>query len=117
MSLTDAPHNTYSKAKVYIAGPMRGHKNLNHEAFDNAEKHLISKLVWDPVNPAEMDRVYGIDPSKEMTKPELKEALKRDVEVLFEAHCIYMLRGWEESLGAKMEHALAVVLGLSIFYE
>mgnify|MGYP006405083289 CR=1 FL=1 len=117
MSLIDIPHKEYSKIKVYIAGPMRGRKNLNHEAFDRAEKRLIRKMVWDPVNPAEMDRIYGIDPSKDMTKEEVKEALKRDVEALFEVHSIYMLKGWEESLGARMEHALAVALGLSIFYE
>ena len=38
MSLIDIPHKEYSKIKVYIAGPMRGRKNLNHEAFDRAEK-------------------------------------------------------------------------------
>ena len=52
-----------------------------------------------------------------MSKEELRDALLRDIEAVFESDCIYMLRGWERSEGARMEHALAVALGMSIQYE
>tara|TARA_R100000988_G_C3889385_1_gene112075 strand:+ start:156 stop:491 length:336 start_codon:yes stop_codon:yes gene_type:complete len=103
--------------RVYIAGPMRGYENNNHEAFDAAEKKLLGKRIWDPVNPARVDRNAGVDPSDDMSKLELKEALKRDVDLVFECDSIYMLRGWEKSEGARMEHALAVALSLGIHYE
>ena len=117
MEYKEVPHNEYDQIKIYIAGPMRGYKNLNHEAFDLAEKNLKRSPVFDPVNPAKMDREFGLDGSSDMTKEELKEALKRDVKALFDSESIYMLRGWERSEGAKMEHALAVALGMSIHYE
>ncbi len=117
MKHMEVPRNEYEKLKIYIAGPMRGYKNLNHEAFDRAEKNLKSKIIYDPINPAKLDKEYGLDPSKEMSKKELRDALLRDIEAVFESDCIYMLRGWERSEGARMEHALAVALGMSIQYE
>jgi len=103
--------------KVYIAGPMRGYENNNHEEFDKAEKFLRSKRVWDPVSPARIDREAGVDPSNDMTKIELKEALKRDVDLVFGCDCLYMLRGWEHSEGARMEHTLATALNMNIYYQ
>ena len=102
---------------IYVAGPMRGYVNNNHDAFDRAEKLLRSKGIWNPVNPARVDRDEGVDPSDDMTKKELKEALKRDVNLIFSCNCMYMLLGWERSEGARMEHALAVALGLGIQYQ
>ena len=96
---------------------MRGYENNNHEAFDKAEKHLATKKIWNPINPAAIDRYEGVDPSNDMTKKELKEALERDVKLIFTCDCMYMLRGWEQSLGARMEHALAVALNLGILYQ
>tara|TARA_Y100000401_G_scaffold116613_1_gene122824 strand:+ start:99 stop:461 length:363 start_codon:yes stop_codon:yes gene_type:complete len=113
----EVPRNEYNKVKIYIAGPMRGYENLNHEAFDLAERSLSKSVIFDPVNPAKMDRAFGLDSSVDMTKEELKDALKRDVDVIFESDAMYMLRGWERSEGAKMEHSLAVALGMSIHYE
>lgn len=106
------------KLNIYIAGPMRGYENNNHNAFDNAERVLEAKKIWNPVNPARVDRECGVDPSEDMTKLELREALKRDaLLILDDCECLYMLRGWEKSDGAKMEHAIAVALGLGIWYE
>ena len=103
--------------RIYIAGPMRGYKNNNHEEFDKAEEQLLSKKFWYPVNPARIDRQAGVDPADNMSKLELKKALKRDVDLLFDCDGIYMLRGWEHSEGARMEHALATALNLGIHYQ
>ena len=56
MKHMEVPRNEYEKLKIYIAGPMRGYKNLNHEAFDRAEKNLKSKIIYDPINPAKLDK-------------------------------------------------------------
>ena len=105
------------KLKIYIAGPMRGYVNNNHEEFDKAEKVLSNKKVWEPINPARVDREEGVDPTNDMTKLELKQALKRDVDLVFQCECMFMLRGWERSEGARMEHALATALGMGIQYQ
>ena len=111
------PLDTTKTLRIYIAGPMRGYENNNHDAFDMAERFLSSKRIWEPVNPAKVDREAGVDPSDNMTKLELKEALKRDVDLVFDCECMYMLRGWERSEGARMEHALATALGMGIQYQ
>ena len=98
---------------IYIAGPMRGHDDGNYPAFYEAEKMLESKGIWDTINPARLDdelsNGYGV--------VDFKEALKRDIDEIFEADAMYMLRGWERSEGARVEHALAIYLGLSIQYQ
>ena len=106
-----------TKLNIYIAGPMRGYERNNHDAFDAAEKKLRKKNIWNPVNPAAIDRYEGVDPENDMTKKELREALKRDVGLVFSCDCIYMLSGWERSEGARMEHALAVALGMVVLYQ
>ena len=43
--------------------------------------------------------------------------LDGDLEILSRVDVIYMLKGWQESTGATMEHARAEELGLEILYE
>ena len=105
------------KLKIYIAGPMRGYERNNHDAFNRAEKLLIKKGIWDPVNPARADREEGVDPDDDMSKLELKQALHRDVNLIFDCDCMYMLTGWGRSEGARMEHALALALSMAIHYQ
>lgn len=111
------PLDTTKTLRIYIAGPMRGYENNNHKAFDMAERFLSKKRVWNPVNPARIDREAGVDPADNMTKLELREALKRDVGLVFGCECMYMLRGWERSEGARMEHAIATALSMGIQYQ
>lgn len=105
------------KLKIYIAGPMRGYPNNNHDAFDRAEDDLEKKKIWNTINPARVDREEGVDPANDMTKLELKQALKRDVDLIFDCDCMYMLHGWAKSEGARMEHALATALGMGVYYQ
>jgi hypothetical protein len=106
---------------IYIAGPMRGYPNHNFDAFMDADKKLRRKwssAVGTIYNPAQMDLDEGFDPSQtEDSKQHLKECMTRDLNAILKCDAIYMLPGWEKSEGAKVEHALAVYLGLKIFYE
>jgi hypothetical protein len=100
---------------IYIAGPMRGHEDDNYPAFYEAEEMLRAKGIWLPVNPARMDEElvkFG-----DIVEVDYKLALKRDIDEIFEADAMYMLKGWEKSEGARVEHALAIYLGLSIMYQ
>ena len=98
--------------KVYIAGPMRGHDDCNYPEFYKAEEHLESKNIYQVVNPARMDDDSGLGQLSDY-----KTALKRDIDEIFEVDSMYMLRGWEKSEGAIVEHSLAVYLGLYILYQ
>lgn len=40
-----------------------------------------------------------------------------DIKLLCDCDAIYMLNGWRESAGAKIEHKLARDLGIEIIYE
>ena len=102
-----------SKLKIYIAGPMRNYPDNNYPAFYEAEKFLEGKKVWDIVNPARMDDELYAD----VSSIDYKEALKRDLDEVFKCDAMYMLRGWESSQGAIVEHALAVYLNLYINYQ
>lgn len=105
------------KLKIYIAGPMRGYPNNNHAEFDRAEEHLLKKEIYIPINPARIDREAGVNPADDMTKLELRDALKRDFDLIFDCHAMYMLSGWGRSDGARAEHALAIAMGMGIYYE
>ena len=43
--------------------------------------------------------------------------MMRDIDAIFISNAVYMLRGWEKSAGARVEHALAVYLGLYLIYQ
>lgn len=104
---------------IYIAGPMRGHDDLNFPAFDRAADRLEAE-GWRVVNPADLDRQAGIAisdcPPGEWTGF-IRPIARRDLDALVVCDAIYMLRGWENSKGATAEHAVAKWLELGIYYE
>lgn len=99
--------------KIYIAGPMRGHKLYNFPAFDAAEARL-RRLGYDVVNPAALDRARGIHPE---TFPEdwdwsntpkgfdLKAVALECLRQVSECDGVYMLGGHLNSSGAVAELA------------
>ncbi|UDL89825.1 DUF4406 domain-containing protein [Mesorhizobium sp. PAMC28654] len=112
--------------RIYIAGPMRGKPDFNFPAFDKASQFL-RRLGHTVFNPADRDRkVHGEDFGKGDGNQDvavqkgfnLREALATDMKFIAEeADAIWMLEGWETSLGARAEHALATALSLRIFYD
>jgi hypothetical protein len=119
------------KKKVYIAGPMRSnahksYENYNFDAFDIAE-HQLRELGMIPISPASMDRLfegYGLYPPLEETtgnkvydQHSLLRFISRDLNAIGYCDAIYMLQGWEDSKGARVELALAQFLQLEIIYE
>ena len=43
--------------------------------------------------------------------------MRRDIKLLVDCDAVYMLDGWPESEGARVEHTLARDLGLKCYYE
>jgi hypothetical protein len=100
--------------RIYLAGPMRGKPLYNFPAFDEAAARL-RKLGHEVHNPAEVDRENGFDPERPiLTNAFMRRAFAGDVAAICEADAIAMLPGWRDSEGARIEHAIAVMLGLEV---
>lgn len=100
-------HKTKHKMKAYLAGPMRGKKHYNFPAFDAAAKDLREK-GWEIISPADIDRDMGFDPVNGTgVEPSLEECIKRDTVAVLDCEAIILLPGWEKSVGARAELALA----------
>lgn len=112
--------------RIYIAGPMRGHKHFNFPAFAEAAKTLSSD-GYTVVSPAQMDIEAGFDPyalpddydwqDLDIIGFSLRDAVIRDVSAIVNCDAMYMLRGWESSRGARAERALAEWIGLEVLEE
>lgn len=95
---------------------MRGYDQFNFPAFDRARDYLRAS-GHDVVSPADMDRELGFDETLNSLEGfDLKDALRRDIDAIFECDGIFLLKGWEDSRGANAEWGLAKALDLHIFY-
>lgn len=122
--------------KIYIAGPMTDLPLFNFNNFDAALARLHD-AGHDCFSPADHDRkLLGVGykwypdeldtvgpwrawkPGRFKRSPTLRQMLGADLAYICkEADAIYMLKGWEKSLGARAEHTVATCLGLQIIYE
>ncbi len=96
--------------KLYIAGRITGLDGDECEGNFLFAAGVIEKLGHTPLNPFEM-----VDQTDDGRAYEdyLLEALAI---VLVMAEGLYMLPNWRDSLGARIEHAIAVEKGMPIFY-
>jgi hypothetical protein len=107
-SIAAHAHQTGAKGiKAYIAGPMTGLPDLNFKAFFRAA-HKLRAYGIEVVNPAEIN----IDQSMEW-----HECMRKDIAALVECNTIVMLRGWQASKGATLEHHIATRLGMDVVFE
>ena len=95
-----------TKGSIYVAGPINGNPNYK-AAFLNAAAEL-RREGWTVYSPTELDitdisqrQMYGLELGW----------------ITQQATAIYMLKGWEHSVGAQAEWAVARALGLRIYYE
>ena len=111
--------------KVYISGPMLGKKYYNTIAFFEAESKLEG-LGFTTFNPSKIDAENGANylafPADYDwdSLPEgfdFKACRLRDINELEDCDGIYMLRGWENSAGAKAEYYYALWAGKDIMPE
>jgi hypothetical protein len=103
-------------SKVYIAGPMTGYPLYNFEQFF-AWAAAIRSTGDTPLNPAGRD-LFKMFNGWVYSEADYDELIEYDLNLIRqEADRMFMLRGWNFSKGAQMEHDLAVELGLNIQYE
>lgn len=92
--------------KIYISGPMSGLPDYNYPAFHAAEEVLASSPEWAVINPAR-----NFDGRQDL---ERKAYMAHDIKQLLDVDAIYMLPGWQNSAGARMEYMIAKELELDI---
>ncbi|MBQ5795097.1 MAG: DUF4406 domain-containing protein [Kiritimatiellae bacterium] len=121
--------------RVYISGTMTGVPDLNRPAFDAAAKSLRDKGHF-VINPHDLTPIFGTAEevaqsfdclyyseedshySPHSSVIRLSRAVM-DAELAAVRSCdaIYLLKGWEESRGAKKELAEALTHGLTVMQE
>ena len=92
--------------KIYISGKITD--NPNYKADFEAAELALKIAGCQPVNPAEEHLPDGAT---------WADYMRQDIKLLCDCDAIYMLNGWRESAGAKIEHKLARDLGMEIIYE
>ena len=99
--------------KIYISGPI-SHDPYHEEAFTKAGQYLVH-LGYEVINPVDiLDRDFdGPDRDVQRWNYFMREAIK----MLLECDQIYMLEGWEDSRGAKLEQKIALDLAMPMMYE
>lgn len=90
--------------KVYIAGPISGTTDYIKRFSKAAEQ--LREMGHDPINPvAELAHLPANTPYKSL--------LFIGLGLLASCNCIYLLKGWEKSIGANREYGFA--LGREMF--
>lgn len=97
------------KQKIYISGPITGLLPEEYLPKFSKADNLLKDLGFDTVNPT-----CDVDHSQAKT---WDDYLFNDIKHLFACDGIYMLKGWRDSRGARIEHAIACEMKFKIMYE
>lgn len=94
--------------KIYISGKISGTDlTETRKRFASVAK-AMKRIGVEPVNPFENG----------LTKHDTWEAhIAKDIVTLLQCKAIYMLQGWQDSKGARIEHYIATEIGIPIMYE
>ncbi len=100
------PEPETKKRRVYLAGPMTGLPEKNYPAFHAAAKRL-------------RDRGFTVISPAEINSPDAswEDSMRRDIPVVLTCDIVALLRGWENSKGARLEVINAAAFGMPIHDE
>lgn len=99
--------------RVYIAGPMTGLPKFNYPAFRAAANRLRSIGVT-VVSPVEIAEKYGAPEEVSADPSKLADLIIEELDALGTCDAIYLLPGWQRSVGARRELYLALSRKLEI---
>lgn len=100
--------NIIIKKKIYISGKITGTTDYMIR-FADAERELIMK-GYSVINPAKVNAQLPSDTTYD-------EYMQMSITMLSMADSIYMLKDWQDSNGAKIEHQIATMLKIDILFE
>ena len=101
---------------IYICGPILNQPQGNRDAFFSAELRLL-RAGFHPINPHNVARGLGFDPQGELPPKQLRLVMDAELAAIGCCDAIYLLRGWQNSRGAREELAAALDHGLKIIVE
>lgn len=94
--------------KIYISGKISGTNLTETRKRFAAVAKVMKRIGVEPVNPLENG----------LSEHDTWEAhIAKDIADLLKCKAIYMLQGWQDSKGARIEHYIATEIGLPIMYE
>lgn len=106
-------------ALVYLSGPITGKPNENAEAFQAAEDAL-TLVGFRCVNPVTLGRALKekhVALGWPWRPPTYADYMRKDYAELVKCQAILMLRGWQQSNGAKRELQVACDIGIPIYFQ
>ena len=95
--------------KIYISGRITG-TNDYRERFSEAEE-LIRRRGHEPVNPVKLDQIFN------PATTTWTQFMLASLGILRACHGIYLMPGWEDSKGARLEHDEAVRCSLKVYKD
>ena len=103
--------------RMYISGKMSGLPDNNYPYFDEVENRLNNLYPGATIiNPANIGR--GLVVPEGLSEKEIyKLYLNESVKGLLTCNTIYMLKGWEDSSGARDELEYAIAMNYEVIYE
>ncbi len=111
--------------RVYICGPIAGYEDLNRKAFQEAEDDIRKRGLY-PVSPHKTPPRTHAGPCpgagrdyahKDSAAHASYCYMRGDIAVLVECDAIYVLNGWELSVGGRLELAIATQCGLDVYFQ
>ena len=108
---------TNTPFSVYLSGQITGLHLVEAKGnFERAEMEAI-KSFGSVIGTHERLRI--VNPMKIDHNPsaEWEDYMEKDIAQLLRCRGIYMLNNWKFSKGARIEHAIAVELGLPVIYQ
>lgn len=94
--------------KIYISGKISGTNLTETRKRFAAVAKAMKRIGVEPVNPFENG----------LSEHDIWKAhIAKDIADLLKCKAIYMLQGWQDSKGARIEHYIATEIGLPIMYE
>ena len=104
------------KKLIYISGKITGDDNYRTK-FAMAENRLI-RDGYKVLNPVKVgDRLDRVHQALGRAAPTWREYMRKCLVAIIDVDAVYMLRDWQESRGARLEHYIASEMGIQIVYE
>lgn len=107
------------KKRVYLSGPITADKEHYKEHFAKIEEYFTN-LGFDVTNPSKDeydDEIYEKGHTDKWTEKAWLDYIARDIELVSKHDIVCVLKGWQKSLGALIELAVAKRYEIPIMFE